>query len=80
MSLDIISDASPSGTSGNYGFMDQILVLQWVQENICNFGGNPDLVLGRSMLLMFSVLCALFCPPGAVLRLVCSRSISHMHR
>jgi hypothetical protein len=44
MSLDIISDASPSGTSWNYGFMDQILVLQWVQENICNFGGNPDLV------------------------------------
>ena len=44
MSLDIIYDASPSGTSGNYGFMDQILVLQWVQENICNFGGNPDLV------------------------------------
>jgi carboxylesterase type B len=44
MSLDIISDASPSGTSWNYGFMDQILVLQWVQENICNFGGNPNLV------------------------------------
>ena len=44
MALDILSMKSPSGTSGNYGFMDQILALKWVQKNIHSFGGNPDKV------------------------------------
>lgn len=29
-------------TSGNYAVMDQIFALQWVQNNIQNFGGNPQ--------------------------------------
>lgn len=28
--------------SGNYGNLDAVRVLDWVQDNIKNFGGNPD--------------------------------------
>ncbi|XP_070567741.1 para-nitrobenzyl esterase-like [Ptychodera flava] len=44
LALDILSEQSETHTSGNYGFMDQILVLEWVRDNIKHFGGNPDLV------------------------------------
>ena len=45
MALQMLADDSPTGTSGNYGFMDMILALKWVKENIHNFGGDPDQVM-----------------------------------
>ena len=40
-----LSAEDPEHATGNWGTLDQIRVLQWVRENIAQFGGDPDNVM-----------------------------------
>lgn len=44
LTLPGLAEENEQGVSGNYAVLDLVKSLQWVQDNIAGFGGNPDQV------------------------------------
>jgi len=86
-----LSKESPEGVSGNYLFLDLITSLQWIQNNITAFGGDPDniTIFGESgggakvaMMMLSPLAKGLFhraiCESGTVLAILESKPLADL--
>ncbi|MBW2463789.1 MAG: carboxylesterase family protein [Deltaproteobacteria bacterium] len=62
---DAFEAENEHGASGNYGLMDQLAALRWLQRNVTAFGGDPSRVLVFGYSAGSSNTCALVASPEA---------------
>ncbi len=72
-----LADEDPNGSAGNYGILDQIQALKWVQDNIEQFGGDKNNVTIMGQSAGAGSVNALLCSPLAKGLFVNAVSASH---
>jgi para-nitrobenzyl esterase len=66
LTLPQLDKQSTSGSSGNYGLLDQIQALRWIRDNIARFGGDPARVMIAGQSAGAGAVCSLLASPLAV--------------
>lgn len=60
-----LSEERPEKVSGNYGSLDQIAMLRWLQRNLATFGGDPQRIVLFGTSAGGGSICALMTVPAA---------------
>ncbi len=65
LALPMLAAESEYDAAGNYGLLDKLAALRWVQNNVAAFGGNPDNVTIFGQSAGAQSICALMASPLA---------------
>lgn len=65
LALPALQAEDPRGSTGNYGLLDMLEALRWIQRNIAAFGGNPGNVTLFGQSAGGMAVCTLMATPSA---------------
>lgn len=65
LALDELIQENPRATAGNYGVLDVIAALQWIQQNITAFNGDPQKVMLAGESAGGAIICHILAAPEA---------------
>lgn len=65
LAIQELADESPNQSAGNYGVLDVIAALRWVNNNIVEFGGNPGSLMLAGNSSGGGLVCNVFSAPSA---------------
>ena len=66
LAIDELIQESPRSTAGNYATLDVIAALEWLNENIVAFNGDPDRIMLAGQSAGGAISCSVLSSPDAV--------------